>query len=265
MLDTLPCLLPGVLVVFLSFNAGGYFPRHVAIGLLIVTAVLVVRALASATPLSGFSLPAVAAAALLALLAAWAYASGTWSDSPIRALVEFDRVLLYFAALVLFASMPRTQDRVRWLVRGVLAGAFIVCACAFVTRALPELWPVASDVAADRLSYPLTYWNALGLLATSGLLLAFGTTSDLREHAAVRVAAAGTIPVFAATLLFTFSRASMALAAGGIVLVILLMRSAGVLSGLLILPAETRRQGLDAEVGAQGEPVPRRPRKRLGL
>ncbi len=202
----------------------------------VVGLVIAIRVLAARRPLAGIGGSGVLAAALLAAFTAWAFVSAAWSDAPVRALVEFDRALLYLLMLLLFASLPRTADSARWLVRGIALGAAIVCACALITRTLPELWPTEPAVANDRLSYPLTYWNALGMLATIGLVLGFGLTSDLRERAAVRVLAAGALPVLAATLVFTFSRAAMLLAVVGLVVLVALIRSRGILSGALVLP-----------------------------
>lgn len=172
-------------------------------------------------------------AGLLALLAAFTLASSMWSDAPARALLEYDRALLYLLAFVLFGSLGRSEARLRWLVRGVGLGLLAVCVCAFITRALPDVWPTEPNISNDRLSYPLTYWNALGIMAAVGVVLGFGLSSDGREHPAVRVLAAAALPVLAATLLFTFSRGAMAAGAAGLLAVVLVARSPAVLSGLV--------------------------------
>ena len=43
--------------------------------------------------------------------------------------------------------------------------------------------------AIDRLSYPLTYWNALGVFVAIGAVLAVHLACELHEHLAVRVVA----------------------------------------------------------------------------
>jgi len=232
-----PWLLPGALVVGFGFSAGGFFARTVAVGVVALCALLAIRLLAGGRPLEGFGAWPAAVCAALTLLAGWTFLSGEWSESPGRALYEFDRVLLYLLAFVLMASLARTTEHVRWVVRGLLAGIVVVCGAGLVTRMLPELAPSAATVEAERLSYPLMYWNAVGILCATGLVLAFALTSDLREHAAVRVASAGALPVLAATLLFTFSRASVLLAVVGLLVLAAASRSRGLVSALLVLPA----------------------------
>ena len=94
-------------------------------------------------------------------------------------------------------------------------------------------WHTAPDVANERLSYPVTYWNTLGLLATIGIVLAFHLTCSLRERRLVRVLAAAVIPLLAATLFFTFSRGAIAAGVVGLVVYVLVARPSGLLSGVL--------------------------------
>src|SRR5205807_2409228 len=96
--------------------------------------------------------------------------SGQWSHAPGRALLEFDRALLYLVILLCSGSSARTPARIAWTLRGVAAGIFVVCLCSLITRALPHVWPVAPNIANERLSYPVSYWNALGVLASLGIL-----------------------------------------------------------------------------------------------
>ena len=196
--------------------------------------VLVLLVTLAPRPFPGLSAPFVLGAVALGLFAVWTLVSASWSGSPARALVEYDRVLLYLLAFLVLGALGRSQTRLRWLMRGVAAGTFIVCACGLATRLAPDVWPVASAVAKDRLSYPVTYWNALGLLAAVGIVLCFALTSDAREAPAGRVLAAGALPVLAATLLLTFSRGSIAAGAVGLVALVLVGRPRALLSGLLV-------------------------------
>ena len=226
-------LVPGALIVYLAFEGGGFFPTApavVAVGLAIV---LVLRVTTSARPFAGVGPLVAIIAAALALLAIWTLASATWSNAPGRALIEFDRVLLYLLAFVVFASAPGGRERLAWTVGGVLAGIVIVCVSGFVTRTLPEVWTVAPNIANRRLSYPLTYWNALGLLAALGTLLALHLTASEREPRPVRVLAAGAVPVLACTLLLTFSRGAIAAGAIGLAAYLLLARPRGLLSAVI--------------------------------
>ncbi|MDQ3631643.1 MAG: O-antigen ligase family protein [Actinomycetota bacterium] len=186
-------------------------------------------------PFPGLSAPFVLGAAALAFLAVWTLVSAVWSQSPARALVEYDLVLLYLLAYLVLGALGRSPTRLRWLIRGVAVGAFVVCAAGLATRLAPDVWSIGPSVAADRLSFPLTYWNALGLLAAVGMILCFALTSDAREAGAGRVLAAGALPVLSVTLLLTFSRGSIAAGAVGLAAVVLVGRPRALLSGLLVV------------------------------
>ncbi len=225
--------LPGALTVYLSFNAGGYFADTQGLIALLLAVVLVLRITLADEPFAGFSGPLAVALGALALYAVWTLGSALWSDAPARAMLEFDRALLYGVALALFGSIPRRTERTAWALRGLALGIAGVCLFALLSRVLPEAWPTARDFAADRLSYPLTYWNALGLLATLGLILSLHLASSGRETPAVRVAAAVVCPMLGATLLLTFSRGAIVVAVVGLAAYVLLGRPTALLSGLL--------------------------------
>src|SRR5205085_11955904 len=88
-------LLPGALILFFSFNGGRYFAGSVGFAALVVSQMIVVRVLVVDEPFAGFSRPLAAVTTVLALFTGWVLASGLWSDAQDRALIEFDRALLY--------------------------------------------------------------------------------------------------------------------------------------------------------------------------
>jgi hypothetical protein len=47
-----------------------------------------------------------------------------------------------------------------------------VCGAALIARTMPDLLSVDHGVDSDRLRWPLTYWNGLGLMAALGILSA---------------------------------------------------------------------------------------------
>jgi hypothetical protein len=142
--------------------------------------------------------------------AVWTLASALWSHALDRALVEFDRALLYLLLLVLFGLLPRRRWRIPLMTRGLAAGALVVCTVSLITRVLPHLWPTPAALANNRLSYPITYWNALGILASIGILLLLGIASNPRESWFGRSVAAVGVPIAATTLFLTFSRGAIA-------------------------------------------------------
>src|SRR4051794_39474108 len=174
-------LLPGALIVFFGFNGGGFFPGSVGFATLFVSQLIVVRVLVADAPFAGFSRPLAVVALLMALFTGWTLASALWSDAEARALVEFDRALLYLLLLVLMGLLPRRAYRVMWIVRATGIGAFVVCPAGLISRVLPPVWPPSPGVSNNRLSFPLTYWNAFGILAAVGLILAIALTTSDRE------------------------------------------------------------------------------------
>ncbi len=210
-------LLPGALIVFLGFNAGGYFPGTPAVAALVLTQILLVRIVQARHPFEGLAPITLVAIGALACYAALTLASGIWSHSMSRALIEFDRAWLYLLVLVLFGTVQASTEDLRWLVRGLVLGVSIVCVSGLVTRLLPNVWHTAPGVSNERLSYPVTYWNTLGLLAALGIVLAFHLSCSLSERRVVRVLTAGVLPLLAATLFFTFSRGAMLAGAIGLV------------------------------------------------
>lgn len=226
-------LLPGALTVYLAFNAGGYFAGVTAAAAAVLLLVMAARVLLAGDPAAGLSPGLLVAAGALALFALWTLLSGGWSDARARALVEFDRALLYFVVLVLFGSLGAGVGRLRWMIRGVALAAVIVCAISLMTRLLPAVWPIDYESLTSRLNYPVTYWNALGLLAAIGLVLCFGMTSNERESRVVRVLSCSAMPLLASTLLLTLSRGAILAAIIGLVVFAVAGHSRALLSGLL--------------------------------
>lgn len=257
--DLLLPLAPGLLVAAFSFEAGGFFPGATAAGAVALVVVLVLHVTLAERPFAGLSLPFLVGAVALGLLAVWTLLSVGWSDAPTRALLEYDRALLYLLAFVALGLAGRTPARLRMALRGIAVAAFVVCLCALITRLLPDVWTVSADVRGDRLSFPLTYWNALGILAAVGFVLCFTLSSDVTERPVGRVMAAGALPVLALTLLFTFSRGALGAGLVGLVAAVVAARARALPSALLAaVPtvAVAVVVGYGAELLISGRPTP---------
>lgn len=220
-------------ILYLSFNAGGYFAGSPAALAVVAGVALALRITIAERPFAGFSGPLAVAAAALGLYAVWALVSVAWSDAPGRALVEFDRALLYWLVLVFFGSLPRGVAAVRWLVRGVAAALLLVCLAGLISRVAPDLWPVDLGYVHSRLSYPLTYWNAMGLASALAIVLCAHFAFSEREPVVARILGAGALPLVAATLVLTFSRGGFLVAVLGLVAYGLVARPRGIAAGLL--------------------------------
>ncbi len=255
---TLLMLLPGALVVYMGFNAGGFFPGTPALGALILLQVLLLRLLLADRPIAGFGAETIVATGALAIYTLVALISASWSQSASRALLAFDRDLFYLLALIVFASVgPRPGD-LRWLIRGLALSFAILCVAGLISRVAPDLWHTAPSIANQRLSYPLTYWNALGIIAALGIVLSLHLTCAVDEPWAVRALAAALVPLQSTTLYFTFSRGAMASCVIGVIVYMIAARPRALLSGLVaVLPASavTVKVAYDAGLLASSAPT----------
>jgi O-antigen ligase len=227
-----PCGV-AALLVWLGFNAGGFFPGTVGFGAIAAGIALLVWLTTAGRPFEGASLPLLVAVGALTLFAIWILLSAGWSHSPARAIVEFDRSLLYVLLLLtagLAAGRLGGPRRILW---GLAAGAFVICGAGLITRVAPDLWPIRQTLQADRLSYPVTYWNTLGLLGAMGWVACLHLTCSLREARVVRILAAAATPVLAATVYFTFSRGAILMMPLGVVAYLALARPRGAAGALL--------------------------------
>lgn len=248
-------LLAPAAVVYLSFSSGGYYPSAPGFASVVFAQALLLRATLARRPFEGvdwlLGVPLVA----LTAYAGWELLSADWSHAQSRTLDAFDRTLLYVLALTLFGTVANSGDRLRWLFRASVLGMAGVCVIGLVTRVLPHLWPTSSAYGNDRLDYPLTYWNAEGMLAAASLVLLFHLSCDDREPPAIRTMAAALIPPTATALLLTFSRGALGIAVVGLVTYIVLGRPRALLSGLIAAAptAVALKAAWDAQLLAQND------------
>jgi hypothetical protein len=250
--------LPGAMTVYFAFNSGGMYEVTTAFGACVVLAVMAMGVAGARVPLAGLSRRGLVACGSLALFALWTLLSARWSHATGRALVSFDRVLLYLAVLTLFACIPRTLQRFRWMLRGLLAGSATVSLIGLISRLLPAVWPTGHGLAEERLSYPITYWNTFALLVAMACILAVHHTCDECEPRVVRVGAAALLPLLGATLLMTFSRGALAVTAIGVLAYIVIARPRGFLGGALATAPTTAlavSQSYAAELIQRGTPL----------
>ena len=224
---------PALLVLFFSFDSGGFFPDSVALGDVAVAVVLVIRLGLAERPVTAYGCRALVPLVGIVGLAGWALLSQVWSHAPGRATIAFDRDLLYALTFALFASIGGTRSRLAWAVRAVALAMAAVAAVALLSRVAPEILATAANPTADgRLAYPLTYWNALGVLcAVAAVLCLHLAAGDDRRW--IRVLGAGALPVIGTTLLLTYSRGGLVVAVIGVFAYALLGRPRGLLCALI--------------------------------
>jgi tetratricopeptide (TPR) repeat protein len=133
-----------------------------------------------------------------AAFVAWVALSATWSLSTERSILDAQRDLVYLGGLLAVLLVARGRPVTELLVA--------VCGAAFVTSAfaLTDFFFSARE-AGSRLSEPLGYANALGLVAAIGALLATAFAAHARSQLRRALAAAGLV-VFVLTIFFTYSR-----------------------------------------------------------
>ena len=234
----IPALVPGACVVFLAFQAGGFYPASWAVVAAVAAVVLALRVSTVGRPFAGFGVAGGVAAAALALLGAWLLLSATWSDAPGRAVVEFGRLLAYLLILVVCASLAPREHRLSWGLRGVALAIGIVCAAALITRLRPDLWNDPGS-GIGRLDFPITYWNGLALLAGVGAILGLHLSASEREPQLVRVLAAALPPIAACTMYLTLSRGGIFASAAGVVVYLLVGFSRATPGALLAIVPTT--------------------------
>ena len=193
------------IVTAANASEGAYFSQSwgwVALAFLIPTTVLLV--------LDRVGVPGrfrIAFASFIGAFAVWIALSSVWSISTSASIREVERMLVYVAVALAIALVLRRGDG-PGVVAGALAGLTVVSTYALATRLFLDRFEVFDDpINASRLAEPVGYWNALGLLATVGAILAVGVVAHARRNR-FAVAAGASVPLFMTALYLTFSRGS---------------------------------------------------------
>jgi O-antigen ligase len=216
--------LPGVLTAFLAFRAGGFFADVTALAVLVLAIAVLLRITVAVEPFAGWSRSAAVTVAAAAGLASWTLISAAWSEAAGGALIEFDRALLYTLLLALFATVPRARGDLSIVLRWVLAALIAAAVAGLASRMAADVFPIARQYIAGRLSFPLTYWNAMGMTAALGVVLAVHQASGAREPRWARVAATGALPALLVAVYFTFSRGAIVAGTLGVLVYVVLAR-----------------------------------------
>lgn len=210
-------VFPAILVVAVGVSHGGYFPT--AWGPLTLALLAVAAAALLVRPRPMLGIRELLVPGLLAAITVWALASAAWG-SPTEAVPEAQRTLAYSVGALAFAAVLARGGAASF-VTGLWVGITAVSMDALAGRLFPERFGEYDPISVYRLSEPVGYWNALGVLAGLGLLLGLALAARA-ESLVVRLAAAGSTVPLALTLYFTFSRGAWVSLAAGLVLVLLL-------------------------------------------
>src|SRR5262249_52090381 len=169
-------------------------------------------------PLEPIPKGAVVTGSLLGAFALWDLASTAWTASAENAYEEFGRTALYLGVYAL-AVLSTDRRRLVRVVDGLTFGIAAIGVVALVSRLFPGLFPTRGlstllPSAGTRLSFPLDYWNGLGIfVALAFPLLLHSVLSGDRLRRAVALAA---VPVLGAVVYLTSSRGAVAALAVGV-------------------------------------------------
>lgn len=237
-------LLTGIVagvVFWIAYDNGTYgIPSRgtVAIALWWAIVVAVAFRLVAAWPLPR---AALVSGGLLAALAAWTLASVVWSPSAEETVSELNRATAYLGLVALVVLVARRRDLDRWC-DGLTAAIVGVALVALASRLFPGIFPdrgLATFLpsAVKRLSFPLGYWNGLGIFLALGLSLLLRLALVARSPLA-RGLAITPVPALAAALYLTSSRGGFATAlVGAIAFLALTERRWSALAALVVASA----------------------------
>ena len=210
----------GLLIGGVGAASGGYFATSWG-----WTAVALFWALALALLLRNTVAIGVAEGVFFAafvLFAGWIWLGTTWSQSAPRSFLEGERVLVYVAAAAA-ALLLIHRRTVPLLLGGVLVAIVGISGYGLATRLFPNRIGIFDPVAGYRLEGPIGYWNALGIFAVIGALLALGFAAR-GGSPITRGLGASALAILLPTIYFTYSRSAWIVLALGLISVVVYER-----------------------------------------
>jgi hypothetical protein len=213
-------------VFALSYADGGFAPTTRAYAGIAAWWLLGIgAAFGIASAWSSIDRLAVVALGLFAAFAVWILISVRWAADDERAFAQFNQVALYVAVLAIAIVVARLVPA-SVLVGGVALALSAVATVALVSRCFPStfgLQPGSTIISAlkNRLSFPLGYWNGLGIEVALAYPLLLSIMTSRRSRVASALAALP-LPILAAVMYLTSSRGAFAAAAVAVVAFVLL-------------------------------------------
>lgn len=161
----------------------------------------------------------------LLALAGWTLLSATWAPVAGSAWHAGQLAMLYAGGLLAATTLLRDERARRLGEPAVAGGTLVVIGYGLSERLLPGLLQFErSRSAFGRLEQPLTYWNAMGLLAALGVVLCARLAGDERRPPWLRAAAAAGAAPLGMGLYLTVSRGALFAAGAGLVALVVLAR-----------------------------------------
>jgi hypothetical protein len=211
----------------LAFFSGGFFDEARIVAAAVAWILVVMAALFAPRPLP-VATPGRIAVLGLCLLSVWTAASLAWAPLGGRAQDDLQRLLLYAGFYIASIALLRGAGVRRALEPALALGAFVVVAYGLSERLLPDLIELNRSTTSDgRLEQPLTYWNAFGIVAAVGLVLAVRVAGDPERPRGVRMALAAAAVPLGLGIYLTFARGVLAAVAVGLLILVALAPAAG--------------------------------------
>lgn len=227
-------------LVWLTWQAGGYFPPdYLLVGTVVFATCGVI--LLACTPPYRLSTQALVGLGALGAYAAWTGLSATWSPSPDAALEAMQRDVVHAGLFGLALIAVGSGRYARHLVWGLFVAMSLVVGAALISRLYPGAIQENIALAGGapyRVAYPWTYWNAAGTYAAMAAVLAFGLSADPRVRIAPRSIAAAAAVLLFVTMYLSLSRGAwLALVVGLLVIAVLSAHRGSLLLTFLVVGA----------------------------
>jgi len=211
-------LLAGGLLVILyySFSAGGYFVAQRSYGELWVLYLIVLGLLFGLQVSGGMSRLGWAEVGIFGAFALWNLASVSWSYYPARSFDEFVRALLYLSGFgIVYLYMAR-REWLAWLGHLFVGIAVIVAVRALLGKVLPGQITDPDPFGANRLNYPITYWNTLAVFMGMAFVIGLRVLADRATNLVTRLLYGPSLFLFLVVIFYTVSRAGIVILLGAI-------------------------------------------------
>ena len=165
------------------------------------------------------------AVGLFAAFAVWVLISTAWASDAERTFAQFNQVSLYVVAFAIAIVLARLVPA-SVLVRGVALALATVAGVALVSRCFPSTFGLQTGTQIlsplkSRLSFPLGYWNGLGIDVALAYPLLLSIMASRRSRVTSALAALP-LPILAAVMYLTSSRGAFVAAGVGVVAFLLL-------------------------------------------
>jgi O-antigen ligase len=213
-------------VFALSYANGGFAPTTRSYAAIAAWWLLGIgAAIGIATVWAGIGRLALVAVGLLSAFAIWILISVNWAADVERAFEQFNQVSLYVAIFVIAILLARLVSA-SVLIRSVALALSALAGVALVSRFFPSVFGTQPGLKAlptliNRLSFPLGYWNGLGIEVALAYPLLFSIMASRRSRVASSLAAVP-LPLIAAVMYLTSSRGAFVAALVAVVVFVVL-------------------------------------------